>query len=416
MKKNFFYLFYLFQFFSYILSVKYPKNKNITKLPKYNEIKSIEIENINELLNYIQNFDYIIALFHQYWCGDCQKFIPIFDKASQFKIIKQFKFLKIYCDKKEICNSFNINKFPTIKIFIKRNEFKTEPIKELIPLLEFLEKISNNPLIKINNELDFYNDYGTFSPIVEYNEKNNQFISCISMLANKEFLINFYFGIKIIDNNEKYKEKIKFDFDGMNVELIWNGNCNEIKEFLNQNIFPIINEIDANLIKIIQKNPRILIILFYEKNNLRQIEFIKNQFKNISFDNRKFVFGYADIDEEIEIANFFKIKKLNGKMKIVIYDYINSKYYIHNKDFDLNLIDFQQTEKEIRELINNIDNLIYITGNFFNDIFLRFGINHPIWIIKFFLIICIIIIILIFIIIILLCDIDNKKKIHTKLE
>ena len=416
MKKNFFYLFYLFHFFSYILSVKYPKNKNITKLPKYNEIKSIEIENINELLNYIQNFDYIIALFHQYWCGDCQKFIPIFDKASQFKIIKQFKFLKINCDKKEICNSFNINKFPTIKIFIKRNEFKTEPIKELIPLLEFLEKISNNPLIKINNELDFYNDYGTFSPIVEYNEKNNQFISCISMLANKEFLINFYFGIKIIDNNEKYKEKIKFDFDGMNVELIWNGNCNEIKEFLNQNTFPIINEIDANLIKIIQKNPRILIILFYEKNNLRQIEFIKNQFKNISFDNRKFVFGYADIDEEIEIANFFKIKKLNGKMKIVIYDYINSKYYIHNKDFDLNLIDFQQTEKEIRELINNIDNLIYITGNFFNDIFLRFGINHPIWIIKFFLIICIIIIILIFIIIILLCDIDNKKKIHTKLE
>ena len=416
MKKNFFYLFYLFQFFSYILSVKYPKYKNITKLPKYNEIKSIEIENINELLNYIQNFDYIIALFHQYWCGDCQKFIPIFDKASQFKIIKQFKFLKINCDKKEICNSFNINKFPTIKIFIKRNEFKTEPIKELIPLLEFLEKISNNPLIKINNELDFYNDYGTFSPIVEYNEKNNQFISCISMLANKEFLINFYFGIKIIDNNEKYKEKIKFDFDGMNVELIWNGNCNEIKEFLNQNIFPIINEIDANLIKIIQKNPRILIILFYEKNNLRQIEFIKNQFKNISFDNRKFVFGYADIDEEIEIANFFKIKKLNGKMKIVIYDYINSKYYIHNKDFDLNLIDFEQTEKEIRELINNINNLIYITGNFFNDIFLRFGINLPIWIIKFILIIFIIMIILIFIIIILLCDIDNKKKIHTKLE
>ena len=416
MKKFFFSLFYLFQLFSYILSVKYPKNKNITKLPKYKEIKSIEIQNVNELLNYINNFDYIIALFHQYWCGNCQKFIPIFDYASQYKIVKKFKFLKINCDKKEICNSFNINKFPTIKIFIKRNEFKTEPIRELIPLIEFLEKISNNPLIKINNELDFYNDYGTFSPIVEYKEKNNQFISCISLLANKDFLINFYFGIKVIDNNEKYKEKIKFDFDGMNVEYIWNGNCNEIKEFLNQNIFPIINEIDANLIKIIQKNPRILIILFYEKNNLKQIEFIKKIFKKISFDNRKFVFGYADIDEEIEIANFFKIKKLNRKMKIVIYDYINLKYYIHNKDFDLNLIDFEQTEKEIRELINNINNLIYITGNFFNDIFLRFGINLPIWIIKFILIIFIIIIIFIFIIIILLCDIDNKKIIHIKSE
>ncbi len=409
-------MFYLFQLFSYILSVKYPKNKNITKLPKYKEIKSIEIQNVNELLNYINNFDYIIALFHQYWCGNCQKFIPIFDYASQYKILKKFKFLKINCDKKEICNSFNINKFPTIKIFIKRNEFKTEPIRELIPLIEFLEKISNNPLIKINNELDFYNDYGTFSPIVEYKEKNNQFISCISLLANKDFLINFYFGIKVIDNNEKYKEKIKFDFDGMNVEYIWNGNCNEIKEFLNQNIFPIINEIDANLIKIVQKNPRILIILFYEKYNLKQIEFIKKIFKKISFDNRKFVFGYADIDEEIEIANFFKIKKLNRKMKIVIYNYINLKYYIHNKDFDLNLIDFEQTEKEIRELINNINNLIYITGNFFNDIFLRFGINLPIWIIKFILIIFIIMIILIFIIIILLCDIDNKKIIHIKSE
>ena len=416
MKKKFFYLFYLFQFFSYVLSIKYPKNKNITKLSKYKKIKSIEIQNINELLNYIQNFDYIIVLFYQYWCGNCQKFIQIFDKASQYKIIKNFKFLKINCDKKEICNSFNINKFPTIKIYIKKNEFKTELIKELIPLLEFLEKISNNPLIKIKNELEFYNDYGTFSPIVEYKEKNNEFISCISMLANKDFLLNFYFGIKIIDNNEKYNEKIKFDFDGMNVEFIWNGNCSEIKEFLNYNIFPIINEIDANLIKIIQKNPRILILLFYEKNNLKQIEFIQNQFKKISFDNRKFVFGYAEINEEIEIANFFKIKKLNGKIKIVIYDYVNSKYYIHNKDFDLNLIDFEKTEKEIRELINNIDNLIYITGNFFNDIFLRFGINHPIWLIKFILIICIIIIILIFIFFILLCDIDNKKLIHIKSE
>ena len=111
-----------------------------------------------------------------------------------------------------------------------------------------------------------------------------------------------------------------------------------------------------------------------------------------------------------------KKKKLNRKMKIVIYDYINLKYYIHNKDFDLNLIDFEQTEKEIRELINNINNLIYITGNFFNDIFLRFGINLPIWIIKFILIIFIIIIIFIFIIIILLCDIDNKKIIHIKSE
>ena len=236
------------------------------------------------------------------------------------------------------------------------------------------------------------------------------------MLANKDFLLNFYFGIKIIDNNEKYNEKIKFDFDGMNVEFIWNGNCSEIKEFLNYNIFPIINEIDVNLIQIIQKNPRILILLFYEKNNLKQIEFIQNQFKKISFDNRKFVFGYAEINEEIEIANFFKIKQLNGKIKIVIYDYVNSKYYIHNKDFDLNLIDFEKTEKEIRELINNIDNLIYITGNFFNDIFLRFGINHPIWLIKFILIICIIIIILIFIFFILLCDIDNKKLIHIKSE
>ena len=51
------YFLFIIHFFIFISSMKYPKNKNITKTPKYKDIKSIDIKNTNELVNYIKNYD-----------------------------------------------------------------------------------------------------------------------------------------------------------------------------------------------------------------------------------------------------------------------------------------------------------------------------------------------------------------------
>ena len=403
------YFLFIIHFFIFISSMKYPKNKNITKTPKYKDIKSIDIKNTNELVNYIKNYDYIISLFHQDWCGHCKRFIPIFDEASQYQIMNKFKFVKINCEKKEICKSFNVDRYPTIKVYIRGNELKTEPVRELIPLLEFLEKISSNPLIQINNDIDFYNNYGTFSPLVEYNDKNSEFISCISMLASNDFLTDFYFGIKKLDD-EKKKEKIKFNFDGINIEYVWNRDCDEIKEFLNNNVYPIINEIDSIFIKLIQKNPRITVILFYNKNNLKQVDFIQNQFKKIAFENRKFVFGYCDFESEKELAKYFGINNLNNKIQIVIYDFIDSKYYIHKELYDVNSSSVEKVDNEIRNLVKNEKKLPYTTGDFFEDLFLKFGLKVDSNIVKLILMVGVLGIIMLIFIIIILCDKSEEKE------
>jgi thiol-disulfide isomerase/thioredoxin len=401
-----------------INSVKYPKNKNITKLPKYKDIKSIEIQSTNEIKNYIQNSDYVITLFHQDWCGHCKRFLPIFDEASQYEFVNNFKFLKINCNKKEICNFFNVDRYPTIKVYIRGNELKFEPIRELIPLLEFLQKISTNPLIKVNNDIDFYNNYGNFSPLVEYNEKNTEFISCISMLAKNDFLIDFYFGIKSININDKNKEKVKFNFDGINIEYLWNRECDDIKEFLNNNVYPILNEIDGTFIKLIQKNPRITIMLFYHKNNLKQVNFIQNQFKKIAFENRKFVFGYVDLEKETDLAKYFGITKLDSQMQIIIYDFIESKYYIHKESFDINSSSSEKADNDIRNLVNNINRLSFTTGDFFEDLFLKFGFKVNSSVVKLILMIGVLVLIMLTFIIIIICDSgdENEKTFHPKTQ
>ena len=75
--------------------VLYPKNKDIEKFPKDKEPKSIVISSLNELNTYLKNYDHIIAVFHMDWCGHCRHFLPIFDDASSYQIVKKWKFLKL---------------------------------------------------------------------------------------------------------------------------------------------------------------------------------------------------------------------------------------------------------------------------------------------------------------------------------
>ena len=285
MKKTFNFVFFLYIFFQ-VLCVKYPKNKNIINYPKDSKIRTIEIQSINELKDYIKNSSYVISTFYKNWSNQCKLFLSIFDEGSKYQFLNRIEFLKINCDNKEICDEYNIEKYPTIKVYIKGNEFKREPVRELIPFLEYLDKIINNPIINITNDDEFYKKYGTFSPIIEYNEKNIEFISCILNLANNYFFYHFYFGLKKIEVNinKEVKEKIKFNFDGMNKEFIWDNNCNKTKDFLNDNIYPIINKINNSFLKSVQKDFKITIILFYHNTNLNQINFIHNQFKKIAFD------------------------------------------------------------------------------------------------------------------------------------
>ena len=389
--------------------VIYPKNENIESFPKDDEPKSIDITSTNDLKSYLKNYDYVIAVFHMDWCGHCRHFIPIFDQASSYHMVKKWKFLKINCNHKEICSTFGVDRFPTIKIFDKGNQLKAEPQRELGSLLEFLEKVSIDPIIKVQNVTKFLNEYGTFSPYVEFDDVNAEFIACVSMLAKTEFVNTYYFGIKPINVTETHKQKIVFDFDKMNITYEWDGECENVKTFLEQNTYPLLSQIDVTFIRKLQKNAKTTFMLFYNENNENQKNFIKNSLKKISYRHRNIVFGYLDPAKDQYLASHFKIKTKPG-MQIVIYNFAEEMYYIHPNELDITNHKDNEIEKEIEGLFTNMPVLPFSTGNFFNDFLVKIGLKKIIPYLKYIFLLGVIAFVLILIIVIILCDKEEEVK------
>jgi len=136
-----------------IFCFKFPLNEKIEESEQGN-IKSINIESTEEYLNYVKSYDYIISLFHVDWCGHCQQFLPVLDKASSYKILnKKWIFLKIDCSKyPNICTNIGIERYPTIKLYKKKELLHIETPRELVPLLELLNKLSGSSIIKVNSK------------------------------------------------------------------------------------------------------------------------------------------------------------------------------------------------------------------------------------------------------------------------
>ena len=309
-----------------IESFKYPINKDLLTSEK-GEISSIEISTKSEFDKYIIDNKYVIAIFHADWCGHCKRFLPVFDEASKYKIISNiWKLLKIPCSKyNSICEAFHIEGYPTVKVFINSKEIKgVYPPRDIEHFIEFLIKVSTEPLISINNKQEFFNNYGTFSPLIEYDKNKEEFITCIKTLANsKEFLSEYYFGMSPISKEEN--EKIIFDFDNNSVIFNYKGNCDEVKKFLRNNKYPLISEANFSLMRKINRDGiRQIFIIFYNSNNDIINKFIENEYKKISKENREIVFAYSYINQKKDLANYFKIE-LNKETEFEILFMISVK-------------------------------------------------------------------------------------------
>ena len=387
---------------------KYPINNDLFSSEK-GEISSIEIISKSDLDQYILNNKYVIAIFHADWCGHCKRFLPVFNQASKYPIIANtWKLLKISCSKYEkICDSFNIEGYPTIKVFKNSQEIKGIFVpRDKENFLEFLIKMSNEPLIYINNTIqEFYDNYGTFSPLIKYNKNKTEFISCIKNLAyNKEFLSEYYFGL-IADK----EDKIIFNYDNNNVIFNYKGNCDEIKIFLRNNKYPLISEANFNIMrKMNRDNIRYICIIFYNYNNDIINKFVENEYKNISKENREIVFTYSLFNAKNEVDKYFQVVlNQETEFQIFIYDFFKERFYKH-QIYDINIISLDNVKDDIIKLIKNMDKISFTSINKIND----FVSNHK------FLLISIMILLIIAIFYLLCCcelvDEENVNKLEDK--
>ena len=147
-------IFILLNYFIYIyllekvLSLRYPINQNLDNSTGNQEL--IEIEKRIDYVNYTK-YNKAISIFHANFCGFCYYLVEIFKWASSYSNVSDWKFLSVNCTNKQlICKHYNITKFPTIKTYIyNRTDLPYEAPLELMPLLEYLIKLSTPSLIEI---------------------------------------------------------------------------------------------------------------------------------------------------------------------------------------------------------------------------------------------------------------------------
>ena len=365
-------LFLLIFVITYLLCYNYPINEKIVESER-GDIKSINIDSTEDYINYIKTYNNIISLFHVDWCGHCQEFLPVLDKASSYKIVnKNWIFLKISCTKyPHICSFLGIHRYPTIKIYRQKEPLHIQPPRDLAPLLAILQKLSSNPIINIKSKEDFIEKYGDFSPIIEILTKSeekkeeNDFFECIKQLANNDFVETFYFGV--IESKDNI-EKIVFNYNISNISYIWDGNCTNASNFLYDNKYPLLSKINEYFLKEIADDPHILIFLITFPQNKKINDFIFTFFQKMSFENRKYVFGYADFLEDKDISKFFKLKLNNtNEIKLIIYDFNERMYYIHNITYNIILNNEKEIINDFEKILKNINNLKYTSGSIIRD-------------------------------------------------
>ena len=144
--------------------------------------------------------------------------------------------------------------------------------------------------------------------------------------------------------------------------------------FLYKNKYPLITKLDAYFLKEIADDSKILIFLITFVQNKKINNFIFSFFKKLSYENRQYVFGYADYNEDKDIRNFFNIKLNNtNEIKLIIYDFNERMHYIHNNTFNIEINNKIEIFNQIKHLIKNINNLKYTSGSIIKDWISKIG-------------------------------------------
>ena len=400
--------------FTIILCSRYPVYEKI-KESKRGKARTLDVYSYEEYLEYVKKNDNVLSYFYAEFCDECEEFLPILEEASTYKIInKKWKLLKVDCGQSfDVCQNLGIyENYPMNEIYRKHELVDVELPTELIPLLELLYKLCTEPIINFKSKEDFFKNYGYYAPIVEIekpkeenktiqikvkkedddddddddNQKEDKemqkqvesdFIECVKKIANNEFIKTFYFGMT---EAKDYKEKIVFDNGNLPITYLWDGICQHAIDFLNENKYPLLYKVDRYYIKELDDDQelRILVALITFPKNTKINYLIFNKFKKLAFDNRKYLFGYIDYNEERDLFNESFKYQLNdtNEIQLIIRNFRDRSYYIHKPVFNID----NQTEREIiheiKNLVLNMTNLTFITGSRFQDFINFIGFNN----------------------------------------
>lgn len=367
------------------------------------------LTSLNNLLALKSN---VLIIFHADWCGHCKKFLPIFEEISKNdQLSKAFSFIKVTCNaNSDICQSFNISKYPTLKVFLNGVEYSSEPSREKAELEEFLYKVNEDVVVNINNkkELDeFRSLYGEVSFLIYSNddkEDKSLLKSDLVRLSNDHYIkANFYIGLvkdkslvsdfitnslKINSKNDESQTEDEDENDSIfflisngkitkkQIKLLDNkeGNFNKIKEFIITHEFSSISHASLSFLKRITEKKRQILIFSLQSEYeidlvIREIDIIYNKKNSLLL---TYIVKDLPIDEKI-----FHHFRMKSSYEVIIYDMKHLKY-VQNEEMTKN-IDLKEMISQVKQYIHMSDDdlkeLKYISSNLLEYILNQIGLE-----------------------------------------
>ena len=102
-------------------------------------------------------------------------------------------FLKVNCENKNICNFYDIKRYPTIKVFYNGDELNDEPARDLNGLLGFAQKLSQPSLEELKKEnISEYKETKANEMVLIYNDENSELYKCTQNIVENKFKLSFY--------------------------------------------------------------------------------------------------------------------------------------------------------------------------------------------------------------------------------
>lgn len=279
----------------------------------------------------ISSFDYIFVDFYAPWCGHCKRLAPELDKAAS--ILAHLKepvvIAKINADKYSgIANKYEIDGFPTLKIFIHGVPTDYYGPRKANLLVPFLKKFVAPDVAILSSDAEirnFIEEAGLNFPIFIGYGLNESVITNLAVKYKKRAWFSvakdFSEDAMVLHDFDKVPALITLH-PTYDERSIFYGPFEEpfLEEFVQQNMFPIVVPINYETLKQLRDDERKVVLTIMDDEKAEKSRQLIETLKAAASANRDFIFAYVGVKQYTEFAESFEVTKKTKLPKMIVWD------------------------------------------------------------------------------------------------
>ena len=233
----------------------------------------------------LKNHTHILVMFYAPWCNHCTEIMPIYEKAAEkLKPEKLFLAKVDGTTEKKLAEKFNLNGFPTIKLFVSGKENDYVGGRKEEDFLNFMRRRCGPAYVELKNKDDLERFKKENEVAIVYFGKNQDKIKVFSSVSNQN--VDYAFGV--VGKKELWTEVgagensvILYKHFDEKEDRLQDFDETKLKDFVVKNAFAKVLKFDDKIADLVfvKKNPA-MILFASDKSN--QWETYGNMLRNIA--------------------------------------------------------------------------------------------------------------------------------------